>query len=75
MIMERAIRLSAMLAACCLLISTAAFAAGTTFTDIAQNQSSGLYHSDFSAGTAIFDFNNDGFDDIVVNNYHTPNRL
>jgi hypothetical protein len=49
--------------------------AGTTFTDAAQNETSGLYNSDFSAGTAVFDFNNDGFDDIVVNNYYTPNRL
>ncbi|MCP4568286.1 MAG: T9SS type A sorting domain-containing protein [FCB group bacterium] len=52
-----------------------AMAAGTTFTDIAQEQSSGLYNTDFSMGTAVFDFNNDGFDDIVANNYSTPNRL
>ena len=75
MIMKRGFRFSAAAAACCLLISISAFAAGTTFTNIAQDQSSGLYHSDFSAGTAIFDYNNDGFDDIVVNNYYTPNRL
>jgi len=55
--------------------STPAGAAGTSFTDVAQSQSSGLYSSDFSAGTAVFDFNNDGFDDIAVNNYGTPNRL
>jgi hypothetical protein len=59
------------------MIITAGIALGTPahFTDISQNQGSGLNDDDFSAGTAVFDFNNDGFDDIVVNNYYTPNRL
>ncbi len=55
-----------------------ALAMGTnaSFTDIAQDPASGLHLSDFSMGTAIFDFNNDGFDDIVVTNYSSaPDRL
>jgi len=51
------------------------YATGVTFTNLAENQSSGLADADFSAGTAMFDYNNDGYDDIVVNNYFTPNRL
>ncbi|MEE9442183.1 MAG: FG-GAP-like repeat-containing protein [candidate division Zixibacteria bacterium] len=42
---------------------------GTSFVNIATDPSSGLYYSDFSMGTAVFDFNNDGLDDIVVTNY------
>ncbi len=58
------------------MLSSVAGAAGTTFTDLAQNPASGLYLSDFSAGTAVFDFNNDGFDDIIVTNYMSnPDRL
>lgn len=54
----------------------AVMATDASFTDIAQDPASGLHLSDFSMGTAIFDFNNDGFDDIVVANYSSvPDRL
>ncbi|MFH1700596.1 MAG: FG-GAP-like repeat-containing protein [Candidatus Zixiibacteriota bacterium] len=52
------------------------FGAGLSFVNIATDPNSGLYYSDFSVGTAIFDFNNDGFDDIMVGNYAVnKNRL
>ena len=74
--MRRGMGSLAALLFCILAVGPAAIAAGTTFTDIAQNPSSGLYLGDFSNGTAIFDFNNDGFDDIVVTNAGgTPDRL
>ncbi len=61
---------------CVLIMSAIAGAAGTTFTDVAQNPASGLYLADFSMGTAVFDYNNDGFDDIIVTNYSScPDRL
>lgn len=52
------------------------FGAGTSFVNIATDPASGLYYSDFSMGTAVFDFNNDGLDDIMVGNYAVnKNRL
>jgi hypothetical protein len=74
--MKRRILLSAAFIICVSVYASPAGAAGTNFTDLAQDQASGLYMSDFSMGTAIFDFNNDGFDDIIVINYKSiPDRL
>jgi len=56
---------------CALLVMTASalFAAGTTFTDVAIDPGSGIHFEDFSMGTAVMDFNNDGYDDIIIANY------
>jgi len=73
--MKRSIAISGLCLLYIIVTAGSVYAAGTSFTDAAQNPNSGVYNSDFSAGTAVFDFNNDGFDDIVVNNYYSPNRL
>jgi hypothetical protein len=73
--MRLACRLSGAAIIALLLCPAFLFAAGTTFTDISQPGSE-LYNSDFSAGVAILDVNNDGFDDVVVTNYSmNPDRL